>query len=557
MENHADGGNTRLTGFITVLNDELSIRKLIDVKPYQAFAIDRLRKRAGKKCVWTTEEDRLHDEALSSFLELNEEVKNFVLPEVDPVVIGEARDFIFRAITSYHKYVDPDSVQETFSWPMVLDNWRFGPGSSNGVRGTHFVDKIEQKFSATFQASPWVRLLNESNPYLLIRNRALGGDPIIEVPGSRLTTVPKSNIERRVIAVEPSGNMALQLGWGAIIEGVLAHIGCNLKNQQAKNRYLARIGSIADSHATIDLRKASDRQAMQLIELLWPEDCIRFMAATRSYDTSIRWSDGNVTVHKLNVLSTMGNGWTFPVMTLTLMALCYANARCYFGQRSRRFDHNNFCVNGDDIICPSEHAEALSALLDSVGYAVNSDKSYLSGPFRESCGGDFWNGFNVTPFYVQHLRSETEVYVALNQLAGWVGRTQVPLYNTAMYLLSLLKGKTLFVPEWYADEAGIRRRNVPKFFEYLRLKAIPRKLRETPMAMMIALGGYADGAPAREFIDGTHKGGLLGSCITRESRIKTQKRKGKLPTGWLSGWDPLSRSQGHSSYVESFWSILT
>jgi hypothetical protein len=55
-------------------------------------------------------------------------------------------------------------------------------------------------------------------------------------------------------------------------------------------------------------------------------------------------------------------------------------------------------VFGDDIIVDSRLAPYLTHLLTTFGFSVNLSKSFTgSQAFRESCGGFYWGGYDVTP----------------------------------------------------------------------------------------------------------------------------------------------------------------
>jgi hypothetical protein len=530
----------QLVELLRILKDELQAKTQTNLSPYQTQAVKRFADRCAKKAQVESNTNRLHDEALQSFKSLNEEVSHAKVT-CDPVVLAEARDFIFRALCGYSKTLDPEGVQDTFRISHVLDRWRFGPGASNGVSGTHTADKVSRRFTATDSAHSLTRSLVLTHPYLgPLHSVAFGNDDLVEVlAGSRLTTVLKNEVERRVIAIECSGNMALQLGWSSVLEGTLRFIGNDLKNQQAKNKYQAYVGSLTGDRATVDLKKASDRQLIELMRLLWPRDCFNFMMATRSTQTELRFSDGHVEDVPLNMLSTMGNGWTFPVMTLTLTSLLYANARVNHAQRQRRVDWSRYAVFGDDIILPTAQYDSFCEVLQSCGYVVNYDKSYSTGPFRESCGGDYYDGVDVTPVYVKSIADDDEIYVALNQLMSWQGKTRVFLPVTVSYLISLLRKDVLLVPEWMPDYSGIRTEQVPRRFRYLRYE-FSSKAYNGPYEMCLIAGGYLtsvrEGPP---------------TYVTRESSRKVRRCWGLVPKGYQSGWDPFSRSQGDSAYIGS------
>jgi hypothetical protein len=64
-------------------------------------------------------------------------------------------------------------------------------------------------------------------------------------------------------------------------------------------------------------------------------------------------------------------------------------------------------VYGDDIIVPSLFYEEAVNGLQRIGLIVNLSKSFADGPFRESCGGEYYNGIDVTPVRVRKfIRSQ-------------------------------------------------------------------------------------------------------------------------------------------------------
>jgi hypothetical protein len=56
-------------------------------------------------------------------------------------------------------------------------------------------------------------------------------------------------------------------------------------------------------------------------------------------------------------------------------------------------------VYGDDLVVPADEAPSVIEDLELFGLKVNSAKSFWTGKFRESCGGDYYDGRDVTPVY--------------------------------------------------------------------------------------------------------------------------------------------------------------
>jgi hypothetical protein len=157
---------------------------------------------------------------------------------------------------------------------------------------------------------------------------------------------------------------------------------------QSINRELARSASMTGEYSTIDLSDASDRVSLRLVELVFPPVWVECFKACRS-DTTLL-PDG--TVVKLQKFAPMGSSCCFPVEALVFWACAEASTKYIPGFKSR-----SVFVYGDDIIIRTEMFDAVIEGLTSVGLLVNENKSYRGGPFRESCGGDYHIGYDVTP----------------------------------------------------------------------------------------------------------------------------------------------------------------
>jgi len=177
----------------------------------------------------------------------------------------------------------------------------------------------------------------------------LHNTPTLIVDGSTLSTVPKNDKTDRTTATEPSGNMCLQLAVGSYIESVLRSIGLDIRTQEGKNKILAKLGSIFGHLVTIDLKSASDSILIELCRKLLPRQLFSFMLRIRSPETCL--PDGEVV--KLHMMSTMGNGFTFPMMTLLLVALIYA-VRLRRNGPTNYIDWKTCGVYGDDIIVTTD-----------------------------------------------------------------------------------------------------------------------------------------------------------------------------------------------------------
>jgi len=218
------------------------------------------------------------------------------------------------------------------------------------------------------------------------------------VRGNEIVFVPKNAKTHRIIAKEPTVNSYLQKGFGSEIRRLLRwKAGIDLKDQTVNQR-LAREGSSNGSLATIDLSGASDTISQELVRYLLPERWFSLLDAIRSKQGYLRKEKRWIYYHKF---SSMGNACTFELESLIFWALCKACLE--IGGQGQTLN-----VYGDDIIVPTEHYESVSAVISFAGFRVNSSKSFFEGPFRESCGKDYFSGIDVRPVFLKENISNVE-----------------------------------------------------------------------------------------------------------------------------------------------------
>lgn len=334
----------------------------------------------------------------------------------------------------------------------------FGPGTSFEMKGqtyTTVADKLWTKPHATDSALA----LFEHDFWRTSWGRTrLGlGLPLPEkIRGNRFTTVPKDALKLRGICVEPLGNLWTQLGAGRYLKRRLAAVGikvdrtsspqCPLLRLKTKpnpdgqvlHRRLAREGSVTGKWATIDLSNASDTMALELVRWVLPPEWYDVLSSLRSPYTRVTYPrlarkyrdslakfaktldrparrlflnriktiTGGSTWVRLEKFSSMGNGATFELESLVFLSLLAAGCDLTIGR--------DLFVYGDDIILPNEKAVEAMAILRAVGFTPNPRKSFHTGPFRESCGGDFFLGVDVRPVCSTGELSSPVEWVALH-----------------------------------------------------------------------------------------------------------------------------------------------
>lgn len=236
------------------------------------------------------------------------------------------------------------------------------------------------------------------------------------VPGSRLTTVSKNAKTDRTIAIEPEGNMLFQKAVARKIRLSLRRVGIDLSDQRL-NQELAQYGSFTDSLSTIDLEAASDTISVAIVRELLPTGWFNLLDRIR---TKYYTADDEKYVPFVK-FSTMGNGFTFELESLIFYALTWATMK-YFEC------DGHIGVFGDDIIAPVPVTDKVIRMLELCGFKVNTSKSFISGPFRESCGKHYFLGTDVSPFMLTKLKGDiTDPLSIFNKLRDWQRRLGFPV----------------------------------------------------------------------------------------------------------------------------------
>lgn len=304
----------------------------------------------------------------------------------------------------------------------------FGSGSNVGIHGesTHPVRKISSpKWTCTEPAIPLFieSVWNEnfhvvhhvlaqdnggdsSRPVCLDKARfaVLMRERLQPIAWNKIDFVPKTAEISRSIAIEPTALTYLQKGVDLGMRDGLRRWGYDLTNQE-RNQRLAKIGSITGEFATMDLSSASALQARELVRFLLPAGAYDYLNRIRSPGWKL--PDGRSGQYEMFV--SMGNGFCFPLETLIFAAAARATMRSIRGKVTEH------AVYGDDIIVPGDCFEALSALLNFCGFTLNPKKSFSEGPFRESCGADWYHGLDVRPVEVdRELLREVDLMILHN-----------------------------------------------------------------------------------------------------------------------------------------------
>jgi hypothetical protein len=274
-------------------------------------------------------------------------------------------------------------------------------------------------------------------------------DPGDEIP-VRVISVPKTLKTRRIIAIEP---VAMQYMQQALMSQLVPRLESDKLvgpligfSDQLPNREMAREGSLKGNLATLDLSSASDLVSNQLVRRAFR----RFphfgegIQATRSRKADVPGHG----VIRLAKFASMGSALCFPIEAMVFLTIVLMGIEDSTGmpldRRSITKLHGQVRVYGDDIIIPIDSVRPVIDLLEAYGFLVGLDKSFWNGQFRESCGGDYYAGEDVTAIRCRRpfpsSRADAEEVLSLVSLRNQC--YQHGLWRTARWLDSKLE-KTL------------------------------------------------------------------------------------------------------------------
>lgn len=246
-------------------------------------------------------------------------------------------------------------------------------------------------------------------------------------------------------------------GMGRLLEDCLRRSGYDISALQPIHNRLAAEGSRTGQLVTADQSSASDNITCTLVRMLFEQRWADALFAGRIGKVKI---DG--TALDLATFSTMGNGVTFPLQTLVFLGLL-KGVEDVLGLKNQTIS-----VFGDDMIYPLTMHETVLTVFGELGLLINADKTFSTGDFRESCGGDYYRGYDVRPALMSRSdwkgnmaksgrAYQAYLYKLINALKKRWSDDEIP--STLAYLLDQVRlagqKEPLLVPYDYPDTAGV------------------------------------------------------------------------------------------------------
>lgn len=213
----------------------------------------------------------------------------------------------------------------------------------------------------------------------------------------RITTVPKDNEDDRVIICANFCNMIQQL---KIHNATWRMIKDAFDVKLEDSQLLHKLMLLDPNNATVDFSNASNSVYLSVCE--W------FFSGTSLWRDIINAREDVVRLpgneyHQFIMLSPMGNGFTFVVMTLLILSIA---------RELDSFAH----VFGDDLVVDSTVVDTCVSILSAIGFKTNVKKTFTEGNFRESCGGFTCEGKYITSYDFHCNDTDMDAVITVNKV---------------------------------------------------------------------------------------------------------------------------------------------
>jgi len=264
----------------------------------------------------------------------------------------------------------------------------------------------------------------------------------------RVITVPKTMKSPRIIAIEPACMQYVQQAIRDFLYRKLESselVGGQVNfTDQSINQMLAMESSESGSFATVDLSDASDRVPLELAMHMFDSNPDLQDAIIACRTTHARLPNGTV-IGPLKKFASMGSALCFPIEAMYFYTICVMallegqHLSVSFANLSKVCQ--KIYVYGDDLIVPTDQATIVLAYLQKYNCKVNSNKTFVSGNFRESCGVDAYRGYEVTPVYLRKKCPENKHQAS--EIISWVASANAfymkGYWQTATFMFNQLE----------------------------------------------------------------------------------------------------------------------
>lgn len=363
-----------------------------------------------------------------------------------------------------------------FDWEEFSRSTGWGPGATDVAKGayTSGYNKFSGPLSVTDNClplaltcinttAPWASYISGQQPdeFEVSRPVSVLASTLATTPGGKIIFVDKDATTKRTITVSVSLNSYCQKGFGRMLRARLKRAGVDLDHQDHNQRH-ALLGSRYNDRATLDAKSASDCVSTGLVRLLLPEQWFNGLNLAREQLGYLKSENRWIQFQKF---SAMGNSYTFELESLIFYALQWASmkvvreASAQVNPWTGRVYPDVISTFGDDMIVPGDCVQLTEEVLSFCGFLLNKTKTHVEGPFRESCGKDYFAGILVRPIFLkERVHNAETIYKLANNIrriahrSGFNSSCDVRFMDCWKYTCSFLKSSEfLRVSEGYGD----------------------------------------------------------------------------------------------------------
>lgn len=338
------------------------------------------------------EADSINEKALDDFISIENRNKLLQRRGYSPRIMEGLKCILSPIFTNFH--IDP--TDRYFSSGACADGKFLSTKLEALAKGAHSLYPEYPFHSMSFEGEAYWE-----SP--VKRNLVLNNGTITESNSSRLylkkpsvvTCVPKTYKTPRIIAEEETYR---QYENTAVYKAILRCMQSSefysqfcIENQEY-NRSVCLQASIDCKMSTLDLSHASDCVTKSLVWSIFPPEVLSHLRLLPNI-AIIRGKE-----RPLQMAATAGCVLTFCIETLTFWSIARYAKLTYEAMTGQVIP--DVSAYGDDMIVPTEIAEYTIDILTCLGFIVNTDKSfYNEHHYRETCGAEYFNGFDVSTRY--------------------------------------------------------------------------------------------------------------------------------------------------------------
>lgn len=358
----------------------------------------------------------------------------------DSLLSAGGKAVVDRAVTLLNRIITLDF--------RAADAMSLGPGVSqcSSFRSRHIIDKLDHGLMVAPNPDFWPGDYYEPDLASHMLERMDLSTYTVDI----IQQVPKKADRNRTIGITDMVALSAQGVVSDYMQACMCRHGLDIRSLSDKHRDLAAVGSLHGGLATLDFSMASDTLSIGLVWILLNNNrstvlcrnLYRRLWGCRTWSYNLDETEGIY-----QKFSPMGNKATFPLETLLFTVITRAICDVLRivdpnGRKPTSFG-DDVILYGPDLILDRMKA-TITNRYSELGLLLNIEKSFFTGPFRESCGADYLDGRFVRGFYHKKLTvTLQDVVRCVNHFTLYYGITLYTILHHCPYISSVFRAHRL------------------------------------------------------------------------------------------------------------------